>query len=201
MKPTTLRSRLLRAALLSGAMLAGTAHAQITIFKQPNFTGGDMTLRGDASSLASSGFNDQASSLVVRSGQWEVCTQPDFRGDCVTLDRGEYPSLDPRINHRIESVRQVGRYAQRGGDNRYPSVALYARPGFRGRTMQLDRDAGTLEGTDFDYGGPSSLIVNEGRWQLCTDPGYAGACRVYEPGRYPDLGRFNNQISSLRRIG
>jgi hypothetical protein len=45
------------------------------------------------------------------------------------------------------------------------------------------------------------MVIREGRWELCALPDYRGYCRVYEPGIYANLGRFNNQIGSLRRIG
>ena len=60
-----------------------------------------------ARDLAPLGITDQASSLVARGGRWEVCTQPDFNGDCRTLQPGEYATLDTGLNHRIESVRVV----------------------------------------------------------------------------------------------
>jgi hypothetical protein len=52
---------------------------------------------------------------VVHSGRWEFCTQPNYRGDCVTLARGEYADLDQRLKHRVESVREVDRVADRRG--------------------------------------------------------------------------------------
>jgi hypothetical protein len=208
MKTTALRLPLLVSALL----IAGAAQAQITIYKQPNFAGGDLTLRGDTANLGSSGFHDQASSLVVRSGRWEVCTQPDFKGDCLTLERGEYATLDPRINHRIESAREVTRVAdnrgygdrasgREGRGDREPAIALYSRPYFRGRAMTFDRTENSLEGTGFDRDrGTASVVVNEGTWQLCSDPGFEGMCRVYEPGRYGQTAQLYDQVASLRRV-
>jgi hypothetical protein len=67
--------------------------------------------------------------------------------------------------------------------------------------MEFERNEDSIEGTGFDRDrGTGSLIINEGRWQLCSDPGYEGSCRVYEPGRYPDVGRLNDQVASLRRV-
>ncbi|WP_426054658.1 beta/gamma crystallin-related protein [Janthinobacterium sp. PSPC2-1] len=42
----------------------------------------------------------------VRSGDWEVCEDVDFRGRCRTLGPGEYASLE-RLSNRISSVREV----------------------------------------------------------------------------------------------
>ena len=44
------------------------------------------------------------------------------------------------------------------------------------------------------------MIIHEGQWEVCRDAGYNGRCNVYGPGRYADLGRFNNEVSSMRRL-
>ena len=213
------RLTLIAAAVASTACLAGAA--ELTIYKQPNFTGGALTLRNDTANLASSGFQDQASSLVVKSGRWQLCTQPEFKGDCVVVERGEYAALDPKLNHRVESARELvvqadarDRRDDRGWnrdgyrDDRSwareergeAPLEMYAASGFRGRPVRVWRDIDSLERRDFDQRA-SSLIIHEGRWQLCSDPGFEGSCRVFEPGSYPQLGRLNNQIGSLRRVG
>jgi hypothetical protein len=45
-----------------------------------------------------------------------------------------------------------------------------------------------------------SIIVNEGRWQLCEHADFGGRCIVLEPGRYEQLDNMNDRISSLRRL-
>lgn len=99
------RMKAVCAALLAAAGFAGAAQsASITIYKQPNFTGGQVTLNATTPSLAPHGIMDQASSLVV-DGQWEVCSQPNFAGDCRVLAPGRYATLEQVLNHRLESVR------------------------------------------------------------------------------------------------
>jgi hypothetical protein len=202
-------SRLLRGVALAAISIGTAAAAEIAVFKQPNFSGEGLTLRGDTANLGDRGFLDQVSSIDVRSGQWQVCTQPDYKGECVVLERGRYPTLEKTLNHRIESVREVTRYADRGRDSysryggargysRNPAVELFAAPDFRGRSMTLDRDADTL----FDGGQrAASLVINEGTWEVCTEPDYEGVCRVFEPGSYETLGRLHRRVGSLRRIG
>jgi hypothetical protein len=201
-------SRLLRGVALAAISIGTAAAAEITVFKQPNFSGEGLTLRGDTANLADRGFSDQVSSIDVRSGQWQVCTQPDYKGECVVLERGQYPTLEKTLNHRIESMREVTRYADRGSDNYYrgggrgysrnPAVELFAAPDFRGKSMVLDRDADTL----FDGGQrAASLVINEGTWEVCTEPDFNGVCRVFEPGSYETLGRLHRRVGSMRRIG
>jgi beta/gamma crystallin len=220
---------LFRMTALAAALLAGTAYAEMTLYKQPNFTGDALTVRGGKSNLKPDGFYDNVSSIVIKSGRWQVCTQPDYNGDCVTLERGQYPQLAQNLNHRIESVRELNppvakdergtrdqaRYAEdRRGDrrdrehwlaqndrwSRGDAVELYGQQDFRGRSLRVNRDADTLEESGLEDR-VSSLVVNEGRWQVCTRPGYEGVCRVFEPGRYPYLGRLNDRVGSLKRVG
>src|SRR5439155_756960 len=97
----------MKALIVAAVALAGTAQAaEIIIYKQPNFAGEQLTLR-DASGNLATRFTDQASSAVVRSGRWELCTQPNFQGDCVTLEPGEYGHFG-RFNNQIASIRRVG---------------------------------------------------------------------------------------------
>ena len=113
------------------------------------------------------------------SGNWEVCTDADFRGFCAILTPGDYRILDPRFNDRISSAREAGTTVMEGGRPNYlarGAIDLFGQQGFRGRTMRLDRDAPDLTGTGFNDRA-SSLIVAEGTWELCTGPGFTGACR------------------------
>ena len=130
-------------AALAATMLVGVAQAaEMTIFKQPGFAGGRVTVRNEARDLAPLGVTDQASSLVIRSGRWQVCTQPDFQGDCRVLESGKYARLDPSLNHRIESVREVRNTARRG-EGRYARrpYESYSAPGYQDRTWRGERDS------------------------------------------------------------
>lgn len=207
---SNLRKHLRAAGLISALLVAGTAQAAVTLYKQPNFGGGDMTLRGPSANLQGTGFYDATSSIVIENGRWEFCTQPEFRGDCVTLGPGRYATLDQRLNHRIESVRPVVVVADRDGDGRPDrwrnhygrngSIELYGQPGFGGRAIEIDRDVASLRGSGMDDRA-SSIVVKEGVWQVCSGQGFQGTCRVFVPGRYPELDYgMDNQISSARQI-
>ncbi len=220
---TTQRTARLARAALALALFAGAAQAaEMTLFLQPNFAGRQATLRGESTNLASIGFTDQVSSVVVHSGRWQVCTQPSFQGECATLAPGEYPTLEARLNHRIESARLIGadqprissaegygyeperrsapgRYAFNEGIGNGP-IELFSGPSFRGRSLVLDRNAAFMAGTGFDNRA-ASVIVNEGVWQLCTEPRFQGDCRTFGPGRYAELFGLTRDVSSVRRVG
>jgi len=212
---------------IAGLALAGTAQAaEITIYKQPNFTGGDQTFSRDATSLQGTSVYDQSKSIVVRSGRWQVCSQPNFQGDCQVLDRGQYASLPQQLSGRIESLREVTQVAEserrsrwnydNGGwrerddwradrgpsrDGRYASggraaLELYA----DGTSTRFDGDMENLARTPY-RDGAERLVIREGRWEMCSMPYYRGYCSSYEPGVYGDLGRFSSRIGSIRRVG
>jgi hypothetical protein len=208
-------------AIACAAIAGGAQAAEMKVYKQPNFGGDSLTLTGELRDFANRRFHDQASSIVVNSGRWQVCSQPDFKGDCMILDRGEYSRLDEKLFHRVESARVVEdrrvseeSNIERPRDRAYAegprvprwqrhgvsSIELYARPGFEGRAFRAEEDMETLARTGVDRR-VFSVIVNDGSWQVCSQPHFGGYCRVLEPGQYEDLGRMSGQIGSVRRIG
>jgi hypothetical protein len=204
MRHSTLR-RLKALACLAALGCAGAAAqaAQLTLYEHPNFNGAQATLRGWTPNVSRIGFNDRTSSLVIDSGRWEVCTDADFKGSCVILARGEYPTLDRILNDRISSAREVGSYGDRRGaynDWGRGTIQLFGRPGFGGRSLTLDSDAASLARSNFDDRA-SSVVVTRGTWELCSEPDFRGQCRTFAPGRYGDLGYgMGNAISSARLV-
>ena len=78
----------------------------VLMFAGPRFEGQPMELSQDMRSLSDVGFNDRATSIVIREGRWEFCEHADFRGECIVLGPGRYEMLD-RMNNRISSMRRV----------------------------------------------------------------------------------------------
>jgi hypothetical protein len=189
---------------LAGLLLAGAAHAgEITLFTHDDFRGREVTLREPTPDLVALGFNDRASSIIVRSGRWEVCVDSEFRGQCVVFERGEYRSL-PGLNDRISSVREVGTGRDRGGwyrpNGRRGMIELFTEQGMNGNSTRLVHDMADFVQIGFNDRA-RSMVVTEGTWQLCSDAGFRGDCRVYRPGSYPDLGwGLGGQVSSARLV-
>ncbi len=93
---------------IGAALTASVATAQVTFYEQENFHGRTFTSNGPISNLDRSGFNDRASSMIVEHGNWQVCEDSDFRGQCIVLRPGQYPSLSAMsMNNRISSLRRV----------------------------------------------------------------------------------------------
>ncbi|MFK3739268.1 beta/gamma crystallin-related protein [Massilia sp. TN1-12] len=201
------------------ATLANTSFAgEMTIFADSNFRGNRVTLERDARNLSEFGFNDRISSVVIRSGIWQLCEDANFRGRCAELGPGEYRQLP--FNDSVSSIREIsrggpgrgpgwdrddrdGRDGRHGGwdrDDRRggPDVILFQDRDFRGPDLALERDARNL----IDYGfndRASSIVIREGRWEFCEDVDFRGRCEVFGPGRYPMVD-MNDRISSVRRV-
>ncbi len=101
---TALKPLVAAAALL----VAGQAMAQVTFYEGEGFRGRAFAANRQVDNFANIGFNDRASSVVVRDGSWTLCEQARFSGHCVTLRPGRYPSLSAMgLNDRVSSVRRA----------------------------------------------------------------------------------------------
>ncbi len=114
---------------LGAAALAVAAHAtgQITFYEQPGFEGRTFTTDKQVTNFERYGFNDRASSVVVRRDLWEVCEDARYSGRCMVLRPGQYPSLAAMgLNDRISSVRTVSKSARIPPERYAPApVAVY----------------------------------------------------------------------------
>ena len=97
---------------IAGLLVATTAAAQVTLYSRDDFRGQQFTTDRVVRNMDWAGFNDRASSVVVRDGSWQVCEDADFGGRCAVLRPGEYRSLAQMgLNNEISSIRPVeGRY-------------------------------------------------------------------------------------------
>lgn len=193
--------------LVLGMTLAGTASANVTFYPGDNFSGREFTVDQTVSNFDHTGFNDRARSAVVNSGQWEICVDAEFGGDCQVLGPGRYPDLGGFAG-RVSSVRPVANGGIQGhGERRAHQAGGGARATlYEGRNLSgqsFDLRGGTmanLDGTGFNDRA-SSLRVDSGYWVFCSDANFGGECRTFGPGNYATLPPgLNNMISSGRRI-
>ena len=203
-KPSAVSLATLAAFTMMTGVASSAAHAgEISLFEGAGFGGRVVTLRATAPSVSNVGFNDRTSSIVVRSGRWEVCSDDNFRGDCAIFEPGQYASLDGRFDKRVSSAREVETVGA-GRPQELPvtvgTVDLYGQPNFRGRSARIDHDVNNFTTMNFNDR-TSSLVVEGGTWEMCTDAGYRGTCRTFGPGRYPSLGYgMEKAISSARPV-
>jgi uncharacterized protein YcfJ len=198
---------------LTGLLMALQASAQVTLYERPGFEGRSFAAQGDVRNLEHAGFNDRASSVVVvgdRSDRWEVCEDRSFRGRCVVLRAGQYPSLGAMgLNNSVSSVRAVDRNAY-VEDRRYApmppwgqpgQITLFSDEGFGGRSVRVDSVMEDFRRADFNDRA-SSLVVTSSRWEVCEDVGFRGRCVVLRPGQYASLRAMglNDRVSSVREL-
>jgi hypothetical protein len=85
----------------------GYGAGRVTLYRHPNYAGNSRTYVADIPNLNVYAFGNQASSVVIQGGVWQICDLPYYRGSCVVLDR-TVPDLSAyRFNDRAESVRRV----------------------------------------------------------------------------------------------
>ena len=198
----------------------GAASAQIVLYEHDNFSGRSVQSTHSVSNLADNGFNDQASSVIVRNGRWQICSDAYFGGRCETLGPGEYGSLRSMgFNDEVSSVRALGWTPDGGGGwgNNPPKwggsgagggnwgsgarAILYSDYGLTGQAFVVAA-AGI---NNLDWQGfndkARSLRVESGYWIFCSDANFQGNCHTYGPGDYPSLpSGQSHSISSGRRV-
>jgi hypothetical protein len=177
----------------------GLATAQITLYGKQDFLGRAITTDDAVANLRGSRLDDRASSVSVRGGTWQLCSEPNYRGTCVTAAPGDYPSLRALgLNNTISSVREVYRVANRPRPEPLRGVVLYDAPGFSGRSVAID---GTVESLDRFNDRARSVVVYDGEWELCEHARFRGGCTIVGPGRHASLGWIAGDVSSLRPVG
>ncbi|HUR89061.1 MAG TPA: beta/gamma crystallin-related protein [Ramlibacter sp.] len=126
-------------ALMGITTLAFGVHAaaQITLHENDAFQGRSFSSQQASRNLQRSGFNDRASSAIVVGQRWQACEDANFRGHCMVLRPGQYPSLSAMgLNDRISSVRPV-RNNERIAENAYAPMPVVAQDFRRRREERM----------------------------------------------------------------
>jgi hypothetical protein len=76
-------------------------------------------------------------------------------------------------------------------------VTFYESDNFSGRHFSIQQSRGSFDGSR-GRDSPQSAIVEGGAWEICVDSDFHGDCRVFVPGRYPNLGGLAGRVSSAR---
>lgn len=78
-------------------------------------------------------------------------------------------------------------------------ITFYEHEGFRGRAFTTEKQVGNFTQQGFNDRA-SSVVVDRGRWEVCTDARFQGKCVVLRQGSYDSLDGLgmNDQISSVR---
>jgi annotation not available len=176
--------------------------ANITFYEDDNYRGRSVAANQSVSNFADINFNDRASSVRVTSGTWQLCSDAHFRGRCITVSPGEYPTLRSMdLNDRVSSARELdwlgGGGAAGGAGGR---IQMFDRHGFDGSVFVVDGAITNFNDVGFNDRA-QSMIVNDGTWEACEHTDFRGSCQTFGPGRYANLGGLAGQISSIRAVG
>ena len=209
----------------------GARNADIILYRDPFRRGSAFGANRDIFDFDDIQFNDEVSSIEVRRGRWEICTDAEFHGRCEVIDT-TVDTLGPiQFNDNISSIRRVsnrGDWPDRdrpgngrpGGwgdrdDHRDPPVSppparpdysraevvIYEHGNFEGKAAPVNGSVSNLKPLGMNDN-ISSIKVQRGRWEVCVDPEYRGRC-VAVDGNMSSLSalRMNDNISSIRKLG
>ena len=191
----------------AAVVVAAQATADVILYEHDNFQGRAFTTERSLDKLKRDGFNDRASSVVVRGERWEVCEDRRFRGRCVVLRPGRYSSSAAMgLNDQISSVRSVPKNKRIDERNYAPApvvtkITFYENPGFSGRSFTTEQSVLNFNQYGFNDRASSAEVVGQS-WEVCEDTRFSGRCAVLRPGRYPSFSAMglNNRASSVRSI-
>lgn len=72
------------------------AACELSIFSEPNFAGTNATANTEQPRLGEIGWQNQIASVRVASGTWDFFSDPEFTGETMRLQPGEYGDLGPQ---------------------------------------------------------------------------------------------------------
>lgn len=79
----------------------------VVLYGRTSLKGPGLQVNRDVSDLVRLNFNDQAASIAVNEGTWEVCTDSQFKGSCERMGPGKYEYLGTELDKRISSLRRL----------------------------------------------------------------------------------------------
>lgn len=182
-----------------------------------DFSGPELRLFDAVQDLARRAFNDTATTIDVLAGQWELCSDGGYSGQCLRFGPGRH-RLPHELRDRLSSLRPAqggpmpppfpdrpdrpdrpGRPGTGPWPGATPAVVLYENRDYSGRQLPLAGAVNNLNGMDFNDRA-SAVEIFRGRWQLCRHADFGGDCVVLGPGRYELGGRLQDAVSSLRPV-
>ena len=86
----------------------GARDAAVTLYTDSYDRGASLGLNRGIRDLSRYRFNDNVSSIQIRSGKWEVCEHANYQGRCQIVDASVDKLNGLRLNDNISSIRPVG---------------------------------------------------------------------------------------------
>jgi len=76
-------------------------------------------------------------------------------------------------------------------------VTFYENENFTGRQFTINQTAANFADSRVNDRAKSAIVEGPA-WEICADAEFRGDCRIFGPGRYPNLGGLAGQVSSAR---
>ncbi len=175
----------------------GARNADATLYVDSNGRGASLGINHGVRDLSRYRFNDNVSSLNIRSGKWEVCEHANFRGRCEIIDASTGKLNGLRLNDNISSIRPVDgdRSRDRDRDHRNHD-GRRDRP--RSDDGQRDRDPRGQRNQDTLAGGPGTVAALPNSVPRAT-PSYAPTPPASTIARDPRMRRDTERGQESRR--
>jgi hypothetical protein len=183
------------AGALAGALLLLAVQAQaadtsstIIVYDGANAGGDHTTFQTATPSLSGSNFNDRITSVFIVAGKWELCTDANYKGKCVTLNQG-LTNLDASMNNLVTSLRP--------STSKEGAAVLYLDKDGAGKSLRLTGEVRKLADFPGFNSAVSSVAIFKGNWEFCRKNDFKGTCVTLGPGVY-NLTDFDNVVDSVR---
>jgi hypothetical protein len=165
----------------------------IVLYNQTNYRGNQTTY-----SAADSSINDNARSVTVGRGTWQLCDGVNFTGRCVTVSQNITNLGSYNIGRIIRSIRPTG-FGQPGpgpfpGADNY--LTLYDQANYRGTATNYNVVQNNISDN------ARSVTVGRGTWVVCDGANFTGRC-ITLTQNVPDQRSYNigRTIRSVRPGG
>jgi Beta/Gamma crystallin len=95
--------------------------SDMVLFAGTDYRGASHPVAEPQADVVQDSLQSKATSVVISAGEWELCDDTYYRGQCVTLGPGKYPELEKiGLTHGVSSVRrsaETPRHAQKAPGN------------------------------------------------------------------------------------
>lgn len=88
-------------------LAAPAGAAEVILYSSPNFKGDALRVTADVANLRDFRFNDETSSMVVLSGEWEIYPDKNYGGSGILVPPGRYPNMGAVLfeNNELSSLK------------------------------------------------------------------------------------------------
>jgi len=171
----------------------------LILFEDVNYQGDREQIDEDVPDMRTIGFDNIASSMRIREGRWQLCSDTNYRGECHTFTSDSDNFIPLGLNDQVSSVRRLDDGAS-GGYNQGRGITIFEDDNYQGRSLNFTSDAPNLANQNFNDM-LSSFRIYEGTWQLCEHAYYSGQCWTYNSDEdHVGSQGMNDRVSSLRRV-